>query len=155
MYYKEFETLTETQPHITEVWVCDFRYEDFANKPIRHIEPTLVKVVDNAELPQGKNVYYANFHFKPIGKNGLVTSKVIAPYDNTGYRSRTGGSISIFLTKEECLNEYVRLCNIAKEGLIQYKNEVLAFIDARINEVDKRIGLNEASLKNVRLSQSK
>lgn len=154
MDYKEFETLREANPHLNEVWICDFRYDDFANKPIRHVEPTLVQVIDNSELPPGKTVYYSDFHFRPIGKNGTVTTKIIAPYDNTGFRGRTGTSVIISLTKEENIEQYILLCQTAQEGLEKHKQETLNLIDSRIAEIAKRVSSSSASLKNINLSQS-
>lgn len=88
------------------LWVCDFRYEDINQKPIRNVPPQEVALIGNDQLPEGKKVYYSDFHFRTLTKTGQVSAKVIAPYDNTGYRGFTGISINIFKTKEECWNCY-------------------------------------------------
>lgn len=85
-----------------QVWVCDYRNSEKGAglKPIRNIKPTFVQVCANGEKDR---VYYSPVHFKEVKANGNLNSKVIAPYDNTGYRCLTGTSLNIFETKEECV----------------------------------------------------
>lgn len=115
------------------LWVCDFRYEDINQKPIRNVPPQEVALINNTQLPEGKKVYYSDFHFRALTKTGQVSAKVIAPYDNTGYRSFTGVSINIFKTEEECWNCYRRQ---AAEVLLQIDKaqaeQIKRFSDLRV-----------------------
>lgn len=110
------------------VWVCDYRHNDIANKPIRHIKPTEVIIVSNDDLPDNKTVYYSDIHFRPIGKKGQPLKRIIAPYDNTGFRSYPGVSLNIFLTKEECVKHYFKQCQ-----------EILGEIEEEIVRVNERL----------------
>lgn len=147
MIHKEFLDFLNLNPDVAEnfdtmdFWVCDFRYDDYGNKPIRHVEPTLVRASTNENLPKNKKVYYSDHHFRPVGKNGLPTAKIIAPYDNTGFRSYTGKSLNIFLTEKECRAHYVALCVTAIEGLTDYKNSLTENIDKTIAVIAERIKL--------------
>lgn len=107
-----------------KVWICDYRFNDVSEKAIRHLPPQEVILVNNSELPKNKTVYYSNFHFRPLGKKGNVLSKIISPYDNTGYRSYTGVSINIFLTKEECIKFYINQCHKIKDDIALEKERV-------------------------------
>lgn len=99
------------------VWICDYRFTDIAQKPIRHVKPTEVLVVRNDDLPAGKTIYYADIHFRPIGRNGQPLKKIIAPYDNTGYRFFSGTSVNIFLTEQECVKCYLEQCAVIKKQI--------------------------------------
>ena len=86
-----------------KVYICDFRQEDLNKKPIRNVQPMLVQVVSNDDLPKNKTVYYSDVHFRMIKSKGEgVTSRIIAPFDNTGYRSYSGVMLNIFDNYEEC-----------------------------------------------------
>ena len=50
------------------LWVCDLRYRDYADKPIRHIKPTKVLVRSNKMLEGKKKIYYSDSHFVAFGK---------------------------------------------------------------------------------------
>lgn len=82
-------------------YVCDYRYNDISDKPIRAIIPTKVIVKSNSELPKNKRIYYSNSHFvKMTGEK--ETSTIIALFDNTGFRSRTGTPLNVFTEELEC-----------------------------------------------------
>lgn len=93
-----------------KLFITDFRHGDILNKPIRNIAPTEVILFPNTELPPRKTVYYADYHFRPVGKNGAALSTIIAPYDNTGYRGYTGISVNIFRTLAEAKAVYIEQC---------------------------------------------
>lgn len=122
-----------------KVWICDYRYNDIQEKAIRHVRPQEVVVVSNTELPKNKRVYYSEFHFRPIGKNGKQLSKIIAPYDNTGYRFNTGVSLNIFLSKDECINYYLEQCEKIKEDISLEKEQVLNRFDQLTEDVNQEI----------------
>lgn len=42
-----------------DVWICDYRINDPNNKPIRNVQPKMVRVFNNDNLPKNKNVYYS------------------------------------------------------------------------------------------------
>lgn len=122
------------------VWICDFRLnKDRDAKPIRNVPPKLVMVVSNNELPKGKNVYYSPVHFREVKKSGY-SSTVIAPYDNTGYRSYTGVSLNIFYDKEECYKHFKEQCD---QAILEYKEELerrTAEIMGKITEIEELKG---------------
>lgn len=120
MLYTEFEPLIPPANETLDVWICDFRYSNYANKPIRHIAPTLARVTSVNELPARKTIYYADHYFHPIGSSGKIGATIIAPYDNTGYHSYPGNSINIFFTETECKNFYKNQCDEAITGLAGY-----------------------------------
>ncbi|QNR65382.1 hypothetical protein IAQ67_15930 [Paenibacillus peoriae] len=122
-----------------EVWVCDYRYNDVDNKPIRHIPPKKVVVVSNEDLPKNKRVYYSDFHFRELKGNGKLSSTIIAPYDNTGYRAYTGESLNIFYAKEECVKHYLNQC---MENLRQFedaKTRKTTYYNNKIDEINQEI----------------
>lgn len=98
--YKENSELYEDK----ELFIVDYRKN--YGKVQRHIRPTKVKIFGNNELPAKKVVHYSDYHFKEIGKKGQKLKKIIAPYDNTGYRSYTGVGLNVFLTEEEAIAKY-------------------------------------------------
>lgn len=143
MKYEDYKTHLLTFPDALQVWVCDFRFDDYANKPIRHVTPQLVEVTDNALLPKFKKVYYADHHFRPVLNKGKIGAKIIAPYDNTGFRGYTGNSLNIFLTRLECEEFYKSQCLIAKAGLEKYRDELVGLLNSRVREVDVEIATAE------------
>lgn len=105
-----------------DVWICDYRLGQggATNKPIRSIKPTQVRIFDNEQLPENKQVKYSPIYFKEI-KNGKITSKIIAPYDNTGYRWYFSVSVNIFEDEKACLLHYKQQI---KRVLSQYDDEI-------------------------------
>lgn len=96
------------------LWVCDYRYNDITDKPIRSIVPTKVIVKSNTELPKNKSIYYSDSHFvKMSGEK--ETSTIIPLFDNTGYRSRTGTPLNIFTEEDECKKFFNRQLDKANE----------------------------------------
>ena len=86
------------------LWVCDYRYKDIANKPIRHVKPIKVSLTHNSKTK--KRVYYSDYHLAPFGKKGQVLKQVIPIFDNTGYRGYTGIPLQMFDTETECRDAY-------------------------------------------------
>lgn len=106
------------------VYICDYRYNDISNKPIRKVAPTKAIVVDNSELKSGERVCYSNTHFREIDKSGEIKKKIIKPFDNTGYRSFTGIQLGIFDNIKECYEYYLEQCELIQGELIKYKEDV-------------------------------
>ena len=133
MLYKELEALIDSGDKKAgdEFWVVDIRHDDILNKPIRNVSPTKVVLFSNTELPARKKVYYADYHFRTIGKNGFPLATVIAPYDNTGYRGYTGVSLNIFLTEKEAKDCYIAQC----ETIITTAKEAAASWAARFDGI--------------------
>lgn len=117
------------------VWICDYRFTDISQKPIRHVKPTEAIIVSNDDLPKNKTVYYSTIHFRPIGKKGTPLKQIISPYDNTGFRSFTGTSLNIFLRKEECVNHYVKQCEIVKKEIEKERKRA----NQRLDEIKEQI----------------
>ena len=84
------------------IWVCHYNRPDLKKKALRNVPPTRVIVRGNNELPKRKTVYYSNSFFSPLNKNDEPMSKVIAPFDNTGYRSFAGNPLHVFDNQEDC-----------------------------------------------------
>jgi hypothetical protein len=129
----EIKKITSGELNGETVWICDLRYTDFANKPIRHVRPTQVMVRPNSETK--KKIYYSESHFAVIGKNGKpLKSKIIAPYDTTGYRAYTGTPVSCFCLEKECIQHYKEQVEAAIDGLIVHKAKVAQAINDEIGE---------------------
>ncbi|HHT98015.1 MAG TPA: hypothetical protein GXZ90_09010 [Clostridiales bacterium] len=100
------EYLNENENPVNKmVWIVDIRTSD-GNSYIRNVEPTLVIITSNEDLPKNKRIYYSDYHFRKVGKNGNILKQIIAPYDNTGYRSYPGASVNVFETYEEAITKY-------------------------------------------------
>jgi hypothetical protein len=121
-----------------DVWIVDFRYEDVLNKPIRNVTPTLVRITSNDDLPARKTVYYADYHFRPLGKNGAAKATVIAPYDNTGFRGYTGVSVNIFLTEAEAQARYQEQIREAREQIVVARERSDARFVTLLLDVEER-----------------
>lgn len=132
MKFEEFVTTSENEVG-NRVWICDYRYNDIANKATRHVEPQEVEIFSNESLPKGKTVYYSTIHFKAIGSKGQILSKIIPPFDNTGYRSSTGDAVNVFLTREECVEHYSKQI---KEIQLQIEEE-REKANARLDKMSK------------------
>lgn len=61
-----------------------------------------------------------------MNKNGTPGSKIIALFDNTGYRSRSGTPLQIFETLEEAETKYA-----------EQKAIIVEAMDSRLSELKK------------------
>ncbi|AFV21887.1 MULTISPECIES: hypothetical protein [Bacillus] len=140
MEYIDFEELIgDTVKEGDKVWICDYRHNNILESAIRHVPPQEVAVIDNAKLPKNKTVYYSSYHFRPLGKKGAPLSKIIVPYDNTGYRSITGISLNIFFTEEECRQCYKKQCEVIKEQIEYEKKRVENSMNLKMEDVNKEM----------------
>lgn len=115
------------------VWICDLRYKDYDDKPIRHIKPTRVIIRSNIETT--KRIYYSDSHFcKLNSKDNILTSQVIALFDNTGYRCLSGTALNVFDNKGACIRYYKKLCKKAISGLENHKENKVQIIDDKIED---------------------
>lgn len=113
------------------VYVCDYRLNDeIHRKPIRVVPPTKVVVVSNDDVD--KNVYYSSSAFKVIGKNGNTTSKIIVPYDNTGYRSYPGVPLKVFTDEQECIEHWNSDVDVAIKAISEYRDSMVQSLNDRI-----------------------
>lgn len=117
------------------VFICDYRYSDFNNKPIRSVPPSKVLVRSNSNLPKNKSIYYSDTHFIALNKKDEETSKIIAPFDNTGFRSRTGECVKIYSTLEECTTAYNNLVLKAHNEFKKYKKQLLDSLEDKDQEI--------------------
>ncbi len=62
-------------------------------------------------------------------------SKIIAPYDNTGFRSRTGESVNIFYTEKECWEFYNKQCDKIVDKMKEEKIRKQEYFDREIDLV--------------------
>lgn len=96
------------------VWVCDYRFNDFNNKPIRHVPPTKAIIV----AAGSEKINYSNSYFMALNEHGAVKkSKKIKLYDATGWRSFPGIPLNIFTTEQACKDKYTELQNVIKKDL--------------------------------------
>jgi hypothetical protein len=120
------------------IWVCDFRYTDFDNKAARNLKPTQVLVRSNSAI--SKTIYYSESHLVGLNAKGEpVASKVIGPYDNTGFRSFKGVPINCFETERECIAYYKKQVKAALKGLNEHKLSKIQALDAKIAELEKEL----------------
>ncbi len=113
------------------VWVYDFRYNNFDEKPIRKVLPQSVFVQSNDKIK--KKIYYSKSHFVGRNKHGdPLKSKIIALYDNTGYRSFPGTPLNVFETERECFAHF-------KESVYGMIAELNAYRQSKINNIDNMI----------------
>ena len=111
-------------------WICAYRANaDPTKKPIRNIKPTPVVVTDAKET--SKTIYYSPVYFRPVNR-GKISSTVIAPLDNTGYRCCSGTSVNIFYTKEKCVKCYREQVRQANEIYEKEKARIIKEFDARM-----------------------
>ncbi len=96
------------------VYICDYRFNDVNNKPIRFIFPQKVLVVSAKDVD--KRIYYSSSCFLALNKKGEPTSKIIPVVDNTGFRSISGVPCKTFETFEECVFEFKEM---VKENIKQ------------------------------------
>jgi hypothetical protein len=122
------------------VYICHFNKPDMDKKPLRSIPPTKCVVSSNSKLPKNKTVYYSESHYSPLSAKGVITKKIIAPQDNTGFRGRIGNSLYTFDNYEDCfmlwnmqLAEYIERIDTRLETFAKTLNEEKAkIIDMRI-----------------------
>lgn len=138
MKFEEF-IKTECNKLGNRVWVCDYRHNDISNKPIRHVEPKEVEIFSNDDLPKGKTVYYSDIHFRPVGVRGSVLHQIIAPFDNTGYRSNTGDSLNVFLTKRECVEHYIKQSREVQSEIITERERLNERLDKMVEDIEVKI----------------
>ena len=120
------------------IWICDLRYSDYNNKPIRNIAPTKVMVRSNSLIK--KTIYYSESHFAKLNAAGEpLKSGIIPLFDNTGYRSYAGVALNCFEAEEECVAHYQKQLKTAIEGLEKYKIEICKSIDIKITELNKQL----------------
>lgn len=125
MYYQEFLNSNESVLG-KQIWITDYR-RGKSGGYVRHVPPTLVEVTCNSELPKNKRVYYSDYHFRKV-KNGKVSKEILAPYDNTGYRSYKGVSVNVFYAYEEAVECY-------NSQIVEMKNSYLRDIKGIEKEI--------------------
>ena len=130
----DIKKITNSEYNGKDVWVCDLRYNDYSNKPIRNIKPIKVAVRSNEQTT--KRVYYSESHFVGYNKKGeLVNSKIIVPFDTTGNRGYTGIAVNCFETENECIAFYKKQVAVAIKGLQKHKKQITEVVDSKIAEL--------------------
>lgn len=134
MEYK-FEDVRTGSINDKIIYVCDYRYNDFNDKPIRHIKPTKVLVKSNDNLPKNKNIYYSECHLVVLGKEDKPTSKILSIADNTGYRSFAGTPLRMFDNLEECQQAYKEFVKKNLDQFQDYKTNTIG----RLNQIETEL----------------
>lgn len=130
----EIKEITEGKRDGEYVWICDFRYNHYGEKPIRHIKPIKVLIRNNSET--SRRIYYSNSHFVGLNKKNLpIFSKIIPPFDNTGYRMCAGTPLNCFENEKECVSFYKNQIKKAIKGLSTYKEHIVSTFDKKIDEL--------------------
>lgn len=115
------------------VWICHYLRPDFNKKPLRNLPPTRCIIRPISELPKNKRIYYSDIFFSPISESGKISSKIISPVDNTGFRSYPGNEINIFDSEEEC----IQCWNNELQIVINNINDEMKIVLQRLeNQVD-------------------
>jgi len=98
------------------VWVCDFRFDDYSNKPIRKVKP--VEAVIKSGSTSKENGYGSLSHF--VKKKDM---KTIIKLNDNSYRCTP---LAVFDNQEECEKHYEKQKIEAQEGFnahIKYLQE--------------------------------
>jgi len=122
------ELVEENSSHIgKKLWISDFRQDDLDKKPIRCVRPQMALLRSNTEINSRKRIHYSDNHFVGLNKKGEPSkSKIIAIFDNTGYRSYPGEPIQIFDDEQEC-----------RAAFITQAEEIGQRVDERIKSATK------------------
>lgn len=115
-----------------KVWICDYRFDDPTNKPMRNIAPQQVFIMDKSSTK--KRIYYSDFYFAPISAKGTPLATVIAPFDNTGFRGYTGISVNVFLDEKDCREHFVKQCEEARNKIVKARDAFTKKMNERIEE---------------------
>lgn len=119
-----------------EVWICHYNQPDLNKKPLRNVPPTKCLVVCNDELPKNKVVYYSKSHYRPVGKSGNPTSKIISPVDNTGYRSQQGNPLNTFDNEVDCINKWNEDLQVIHKKLTDELKVAAQQIEGKIMKIE-------------------
>jgi len=114
------------------VYICDYRFNDVNDKPIRFIIPQKVLVVSSKDVD--KRIYYSDSCFLVLNKKDEPTKKIISIFDNTGFRSFPGIPCKVFSTMEECTTEFKKMVQENIKQIEVWKNNQ----DIRYSELVKK-----------------
>ena len=115
-----------------ELWICDYRYTDFNNKPIRHVPPTKVNCLSIKDTD--KRVYHSECFFR----EGNKKSSLIRLFDNTWYRMNpeTGTALNVFTMEEECRKYYLAQKKKLRKEFQEYKKQQLRILEQTEKELE-------------------
>lgn len=100
------------------VFICDLRYRNLDEKPIRKVLPQEVFVRSNEETK--RKIYYSGYHFCGLNKKGEpLKSKIIPPFDGTGFRMYAGEPVNVFSDRDSCLKHFEK----QKKGILSRLDE--------------------------------
>lgn len=117
----EIEKILDGSYLWAELWVCDLRFHNYSQKPIRHVKPQLVVVRSNEET--NITTYYSDYHFAIKSKDGYKKA-IIKVFDNTGFRAYTGVALAVFDNEIECKEFYQQQVKECREGFALYLQEL-------------------------------
>jgi len=124
------------------VWVTGYYHSNFAERPTRHVPPTLVQIVVNEENPFYKSWAWVDYTFRACGNSGKLLKTVIMPFDKSRQDVRSAGSLDIFFTEEEANTAYIEAAKIVRDGIAQTQLDWAKRFTAMLSEVDERIAKN-------------
>lgn len=118
-----------------KVWVADLRAGQHGpmKRLIRSIPPQQVVVRPESEAK--KTVYYSEYFFRGLRKDGRESSKEIMVYDNTGYRAYKGVALGIFTTESEAREYFNQQKGEILSRLEENRKNAVRLIDERIEEI--------------------
>jgi hypothetical protein len=123
------------------LWICHYNRPDLNKKALRNVPPTFVEVVDNDSHPTKGTVYYSHSHFRVI-KSNKISSTAIKPFDNTGFRARTGEPVHVFLDKDECEEAWNEMLRSAIKRIMHEANEAKAKWSSQAAELTEKLCLD-------------
>ena len=130
----DIKKITNGEMNGIKVWICDLRYTDYSNKPIRDIKPTQVLIVSNEETK--KRIYYSESHFLELNAKGEpLKSKLKSPFDGTGYRTYTGVALNCFDNEKDCVEHYKKQVKVAIKGLEEHRKSITEIVDKKLSEL--------------------
>lgn len=115
------------------VWVCGYMYNDYYNKPIRHIKPTKTKIRCNSKIK--KRIIKSESHFVKINMrtNDISKSTIYSLYNNTGMYNNI--PLNVFDNEKECWDCYNKLCSVIIENFKIFKENIIYNIDEIIIDI--------------------
>lgn len=135
MEYKQSDIL-HGKYHNVDVWVCAYHYRDYSTaNATRNVSPIKVNIkyippVPGSIYQWGENILM----ILPYNKKGDLINKKINFFDNTSYSKK---SLLVFDDEKECIEEYLNLLEVAKEGLKSWIENEMLLKNRRITAIDE------------------
>ena len=140
----DIKTIVSTKEHKgKKFWVCDYRKDSLHKKANRNVPPTEIIVLTDEDFDEAgikvPTVYYSCVAFSVLNKKGEPKySKLIPPYDTTGYRSYPGIGINVFDTEDECIEFYNEQVKVVQTMYENHISTVISSLEYELEEIKKK-----------------